>query len=116
MGRKGSPSIAWPTRTATGRSNRSGHSSSSNARASNTVRTVVPRLERGGTISRPYLGVSTLASTNGSGALVADAVGGGPADQGGVEIGDVPVEVQRGGSTQTLHVKLGTRPENVSTP
>jgi putative serine protease PepD len=110
----------------------------------NTVRTVVPRLEQGGSIRRPYLGVSTLASTNGSGALVADAVNGGPAENGGVEIGDlivnvggkeilapedistaiegrkpgddVPVEVQRGGSTQTLHVTLGTRPENVSTP
>jgi putative serine protease PepD len=110
----------------------------------NTVRTVVPRLEHGGTISRPYLGVSTLPSTNGSGALVADAVAGGPAEAGGVQIGDIivkvagkavlapedisaaiesrrpgddiPIEVQRAGSTQTLHVKLGTRPENVSTP
>jgi putative serine protease PepD len=110
----------------------------------NTVRTVVPRLEHGGTISRPYLGVSTLPSTNGSGALVADAVAGGPAESGGVQIGDIivkvagkpvlapedisaaiesrrpgddiPIEVQRAGSTQTLHVKLGTRPENVSTP
>ena len=111
---------------------------------SDTVRAVVPRLERGGTISRPYLGVSTLPSTNGAGALVAATVAGGPARAGGLELGDlivsvagkeviapedisaaiesrkpgdeIPVEVQRGGSTQTLHVKLGTRPENVTTP
>ncbi len=111
---------------------------------SDTVRSVVPRLERGGTISRPYLGVSTLPSTNGSGALVADTVEGGPAQDGGLQIGDqivnvggkeiiapedisaaiesrrpgdeLPVQVQRAGSTKTLHVTLGTRPENVSTP
>ncbi|MEA2156345.1 MAG: hypothetical protein QOE11_2485, partial [Solirubrobacteraceae bacterium] len=29
---------------------------------------------------------------------------------------DVAIDVQRGGATRTLHVKLGTRPENVSTP
>ncbi len=110
----------------------------------NTVRTVVPRLEQGGSISRPYLGVSTIPSTAGSGALVANVVGNGPAESGGVEIGDLilnvggkeviapedisaaiesrkpgdelSVEVERGGSTKTLHVRLGTRPENVSTP
>ena len=110
----------------------------------NTVRQVVPRLERGGSIRRPYLGVSTLASTVGSGALVADVVAGGPAQAGGVEIGDVivgvagkdvlapedisaaiesrkpgheiAVEVQRAGATRTLRVTLGARPENTSTP
>jgi putative serine protease PepD len=109
----------------------------------NTVRTVVPRLEAGGSIKRPYLGVSTQ-SVNGTGAQVADLVPSGPADTGGVALGDVilnvagkeihapadistaiesrkpgvdvSIDVQRGGATRTLHVKLGTRPENVSTP
>ncbi len=111
---------------------------------SNTVRSVVPRLEQGGSIKRAYLGVSTLASTVGSGALVADVVADGPSQAGGIEIGDVitsvggkpvvapedistaiearepgeqvPVEVRRGGEQQTLRVTLGTRPENTSTP
>jgi putative serine protease PepD len=109
----------------------------------NTVRTVVPRLEAGGSIKRPYLGVSTQ-SLNGTGAQVADIVPSGPAESGGLTLGDVilnvagkeihapedistaiesrkpgdeiSIDVQRGGESRTLHVKLGTRPENVSTP
>jgi putative serine protease PepD len=111
---------------------------------SNTVRQVVPRLERGTTIRRPYLGVSTRPSVVGSGALVDTLVGGGPAQQGGVQQGDVIVSVagrdvvapedissaidarkpgdevavvvQRAGATQTLRVRLGTRPATVGTP
>src|SRR5215218_7001047 len=41
---------------------------------SNTVRRVVPRLRTGGSISRPYLGISSIASTVGQGALVDSAV------------------------------------------
>ena len=107
---------------------------------SNTVRQVVPRLRSGGSISRPYLGISSIASTVGRGALVDSAVAGGPAQQAGVLPGDlvtgvdgVPVqapedistaiedrrpgdeielEVQRAGSDRTLRVTLGTRPES----
>ncbi|HTN22620.1 MAG TPA: trypsin-like peptidase domain-containing protein [Solirubrobacteraceae bacterium] len=111
---------------------------------SNTVSQVVPRLESGGTISRPYLGVSTQASISASGAQVAGVVPGGPADAGGLRDGDiivnvagkevlapedistaiesrkpgdqVPVEIQRAGAAQTLHITLGKRPDSVSTP
>jgi putative serine protease PepD len=107
---------------------------------SNTVRQVVPRLRAGSSISRPYLGVSSIASTVGAGAVVADVVAGGPADQGGLLVGDtirrvggrqvqapediaaaiensrpgdeIDIEVQRAGADRTLRVRLGTRPEN----
>ena len=107
---------------------------------SNTVRQVVPRLRTGGSISRPYVGISSLASTVGQGALVASAVPGGPADEAGVRAGDlvtsvdgrdvqapedisaaienrrpgdeIDLQVQRAGSDRTLRVRLGTRPEN----
>ncbi|MEA2185198.1 MAG: hypothetical protein QOK16_209 [Solirubrobacteraceae bacterium] len=111
---------------------------------SNTVREVVPRLEQGGSIKRAYLGVTTMASTVNTGALVADVAAGSPADSGGVRIGDVIVkvdgkdvaapediataiedrkpgddvhiEVQRAGGRQSVGVTLGTRPENMTTP
>jgi putative serine protease PepD len=111
---------------------------------SNTVSQVVPRLEHGSAIERPYLGVSTRVSIAVSGAQVAGVVPGGPADSGGVRDGDVVVrvagkqvlapedistaiashkpgedvaiEVQRAGGTQTLHVTLGKRPDSVATP
>jgi S1-C subfamily serine protease len=110
---------------------------------SNTVRQVVPRLRSGGSIKRAYLGISTTPSTVGQGAQVADLVPGAPADDGGVRIGDtisrvagkeiaapedisaaienrrpgdkVAIEVKRAGATETLQVRLGTRPENVAT-
>jgi putative serine protease PepD len=111
---------------------------------SNTVREVVPRLERGAAIQRPYLGVSTQPSAAGSGAFVVDLVPGGPAEQGGVQKDDVivgvagkevlapqdistaidsrkpgdevAVQVQRAGATRTLRVRLGTRPATTGTP
>jgi putative serine protease PepD len=111
---------------------------------SNTVRSVVPRLEKGGVIRRAYLGISSKPSIVGSGALVDSVIAGGPAASGGVQPGDVvvgvggkeilapedistaiegrkpgddvPVKVQRAGSTQTLRVKLGTRPDSLTTP
>jgi len=55
---------------------------------SNTVRQVVPRLRSGGSISRPYLGISSIASTVGQGATVDSAVSGGPAQQAGVQAGE----------------------------
>jgi len=109
---------------------------------SNTLRSVVPRLRTGGSIKRPYLGVSTAPSTVGQGAQVADLVPGAPADEGGLRIGDtisrvdgqeiqapedistaiesrrpgdrVAIELKRAGATQTVQVTLGTRPESVT--
>jgi putative serine protease PepD len=111
---------------------------------SNTVREVVPRLRAGATISRAYLGVSTRDDPTGAGALVERTPTGGPAEKAGVQVGDVisrvgthrigtstdvspaieskrpgdqvEVEVRRGGTSKTLHVTLGTRPQTVATP
>jgi len=107
---------------------------------SNTARAVVPILERGGTIKRPYLGVETAPAspTSAGGARVMRAVPGGPADRAGIKTGDVitsvagktirdpsdistaiagkspgdrvTVEVQRSGRTEGIDVTLGTRP------
>lgn len=103
---------------------------------SNTVRDVIPRLERGETIKRAYLGVSTSGGT--SGVTVASVSGGGPAAAAGLRVGDVirsvagervadgddvaaaiqdrrpgesvELAITRGGADQTLQVQLGTRP------
>jgi len=102
---------------------------------SNTVADVVPRLERGETIQRPFLGVSTTQGSNG--ALVREVTSGGPAQDAGIRTGDVivrvggdrvsapgdvaaaiedlrpgetvAVEVRRGGDSSTLDVELGNR-------
>jgi S1-C subfamily serine protease len=102
---------------------------------SNTVEDVVPRLERGETIQRPFLGVSTTQGTGG--ALVREVTSGGPAATAGVRAGDVivrvggdrvqepddvagaiqdlrpgrrvEVEVRRGGDSRTIEVELGNR-------
>jgi putative serine protease PepD len=109
---------------------------------SNTVRQVVPRLRAGSAIKRAYLGISTVASTTGQGAQVADVVAGAPAEQAGVQTGDtilrvsgqeirqpedisagietrgpgdrVEIELRRAGERRTVQVTLGTRPESVS--
>jgi putative serine protease PepD len=103
----------------------------------NTVRDVIPRLQRGETIRRAYLGVSTAPGDGG--ALVREATAGGPAAEAGVRAGDVIVsvggtavrdpdgvaaaiqdrrpgqrvtlEIERGGDRRTLEVELATRPE-----
>jgi putative serine protease PepD len=110
---------------------------------SNTVREVVPRLERGEAIARPYLGVSTttLAPGQGDGAQVADVTAGGPAQRAGLRTGDVivgidgsavaapddvaaaiadrepgdrvDIEVRRDGGRATVSVELGRRPAQV---
>jgi putative serine protease PepD len=103
------------------------------------VRDVVPRLSRGRSIPRPYLGVSTSAAPAG-GARVETTVSGGPAYDAGLrpghdvivavdgrsvrEPGDVSraiagrrpgqrvtLEVLRDGDRTTIEVELGTRPE-----
>ena len=117
---------------------------------SNTARQVVPILKKGGTIKRAYLGVQTGSPTPGNGktastgAQVASIVPGGPAQQAGVQVGDViktfngkpvtdptqlsilvttkqpgdsvPIQVVRNGVTKTLTITLGTRPAATSSP
>ena len=103
---------------------------------SNTVRDVIPRLERGESIRRAYLGVSTSGGTGG--VTVASVSSGGPAADAGLQVGDVirsvagervadsddvaaaiqdrrpgeqvAIEIRRGGSDQTIQATLGTRP------
>ena len=105
----------------------------------NTVRQVVPDLEDDGHVRRAYLGVSTSASPTGTGALVREVVPGGPADDAGLQPGDVITRVgateirrpedisaaianrkpgddlraayRRGGDDRTAEVKLGLRPD-----
>jgi putative serine protease PepD len=107
---------------------------------SNTLREVVPRLERGRTVERAYLGVQTSESTAGPGTYVAAVTAGAPAAAAGLQVGDVvigvggelittpedisiaiesrkpgeeiEIQVRRAGALKTLRVKLGTRPEN----
>ncbi|HWM09441.1 MAG TPA: trypsin-like peptidase domain-containing protein [Solirubrobacteraceae bacterium] len=107
----------------------------------NTVRDVLPQLERGAAPEHAYLGLSTAPAENGDGAQVAEATAGGPAAKAGIQAGDVVVEVdsatvstpddvaqaiddnkpgdrvevkvQRGGSEQTIDVTLGQRPEQL---
>jgi putative serine protease PepD len=103
---------------------------------SNTVRDVIPRLEKGETIKRAYLGVSTSADSGR--VTVAAVTAGGPAASAGLQVGDaivsvggksvntpddvaaaiqdrhpgesIQVEVSRGGSNQKLDVTLAERP------
>ena len=104
-----------------------------------TVKEVVPLLERDGKVDRPYLGVSTGEAPGGAkGALIGTVIGGGPAAQAGLKAGDrivsvagkavaapedvaaaivdrkpgdrVAVRFVRAGKEQTATVKLGTRP------
>ena len=63
---------------------------------SNTVREVVPRLEKGDKIARPYLGVETADPTDPTapaGAEVTNVTSGGPADSAGVQAGDIITEL-----------------------
>src|SRR3954471_5444754 len=106
---------------------------------SNTVRQVVPPLERGQRVKHAWLGVETSTPTSSTaGAEVQKIVPGGPAEQANLRTGDVitkidgqPVKspsdvsavvnqkqpgdkvvvtVERNGLTQELTAKLGTRP------
>jgi putative serine protease PepD len=106
----------------------------------NTVKDVLPQLERGAAPEHAYLGVSTAAAPDG-GAEVGEATAGGPAADAGIQAGDVitevdgdrvqdpedvataiednkpgdeiDIKVQRGGSEQTIQVTLGQRPEQL---
>ena len=106
----------------------------------NTVKEVLPQLERGAAPERAYLGVSTGAAPDG-GAQVGEATADGPASRAGIQTGDVIIEVdgdrvqdpddvaqaiednkpgdkvevtvQRGGDERTIEVTLGQRPEQL---
>ncbi len=80
---------------------------------SNTVREVVPRLERGETIQRPYLGVSTTDPTSGRGAAVADVTAGGPAERAGMKPGS-PTTGQGGDVIVSIDGKPVAAPDDVS--
>jgi S1-C subfamily serine protease len=106
---------------------------------SNTVRQVVPQIEKRQVVRHAYLGLSSTVSVNASGgAIVRDVVPGGPADKAGVQAADlvtevdgrrvfdpsdisaaigqrnpgdnVSVTVQRAGAILHLEVQLGQRP------
>ena len=106
---------------------------------SNTVRQVVPALERGQKVKHAWLGVETSAPTSSTaGAEVQSIVPGGPAESARLRTGDVitridgqpvrspsdvsaavnqkrpgdkvVVQVERNGLTEELTAKLGTRP------
>jgi putative serine protease PepD len=106
----------------------------------NTVKDVLPQLERGAAPEHAYLGLSTAPAPDG-GAQVGEATAGGPAADAGIQAGDVitevdgdqvqdpedvaqaiedrkpgddvDVKVRRGGSEQTIQVTLGQRPEQL---
>jgi S1-C subfamily serine protease len=109
-----------------------------------TVKTVVPQLEKDGEIKRAWLGVSTSEAAPRDGALVQDITPGGPAAGSGLRQGDLIVEldgkpirspsdlgqavlaqrpgdtvevvVQRDGNRETIRVKLGDRPDQPQRP
>ena len=106
----------------------------------NTVKDVLPQLERGAAPERAYLGVSTAPAQDG-GAQVGEATAGGPAAEAGIQQGDVITEVdgdqvqdpddvaaaieddkpgdkvevtvRRGGNERTIEVTLGQRPDQL---
>jgi putative serine protease PepD len=109
---------------------------------SNTVKQVLPQLETGQAVKHAYLGLQTTTPRNGaSGAEIAQATAGGPAEKAGLQAGDivkkvggqsvstpdevaaaiagnspgdkVDVTVERNGSEHTVSVTLGQRPESV---
>src|SRR4051794_10076849 len=107
---------------------------------SNTVRDVIPRLERGESIRRAYLGVSPSGGPGG--VTVASVSSGGPAAGAGLQVGDVivsvggrsvadpddvaaairdrrpgesvAIEIRRGGAAQKLSVTLAERPASAT--
>jgi putative serine protease PepD len=106
----------------------------------NTVKEVLPQLERGAQPEHAYLGVSTAQGQNG-GAQVGEVTSGGPAAKAGLQQGDVitevdgdhvgnpedvaaaiednkpgdevDVKVERNGSEKTIQVTLGQRPDQL---
>ena len=109
--------------------------------SSNTVRGVVPKLAGGQTIARPYIGIQSTDALGG-GAEIVVVNPNTPGDEAGLREGDtvtkvdgqdvrqsadvsrliagkkpgdeVELEVQRAGRTETIKVKLGTRPASAT--
>ena len=107
-----------------------------------TAKQILAQLKTGQEIERAYLGVQTTDAQTGTGAIVMEVVGGGPADRAGLQPGDrvlsvggravadaddvtaavsrlepgndVAVAVRRGGSQRTVTVELGTRPQRAA--
>jgi putative serine protease PepD len=103
-----------------------------------TAKEVVDDLRTGGEVEHAYLGVRLSDAESGDGARIVDVVDGAPADEAGLEAGDVVVsaggeavdsgddlrravserdpgdelelEVRRDGDTETVTVELGRRP------
>jgi len=109
---------------------------------SDTVREVVPVLEREGRIERAYIGITSGGSPEQQGIVVVAVTPGGPAAQAGISVGDrvlrfdgqelqdpsdlsvavlrkrpgdrVEVVIDDGGEERTVTVRLGERPEEVT--
>jgi S1-C subfamily serine protease len=107
-----------------------------------SIRDVIPRLVKDGKIDRAYLGLASGERPATPGALVGNVNPGTPAAEAGIKTGDlivgfdgktvrnpselslavltrkpgdvVKIELKRGGSTKTVTVKLGRRPNQVS--
>ncbi|MGZ4277467.1 MAG: S1C family serine protease [Solirubrobacteraceae bacterium] len=108
---------------------------------SNVVKRVVSTLAEGGTVRHGYLGVSS-GDASGGGAQIGQVASGGPADRAGLRAGDVIVrvgstniadaaalgtaidrtapgttvtlQIRRGGQTQSVDVKIASRPAQAS--
>ncbi|HET6448115.1 MAG TPA: trypsin-like peptidase domain-containing protein [Conexibacter sp.] len=106
---------------------------------SNTVRAIVAQLETSGRVEHAYLGVQLAPTESGAGARVAGLASGGPAEQAGLRAGDtiaaldgtpvrdastlaaaiaaqrpgddVRLTVERGATSTTVTVTLGTQPQ-----
>jgi S1-C subfamily serine protease len=109
--------------------------------SSNTVRAVVPKLSGGQTIARPYIGIQSTDALGG-GAEIVQVNPNTPGDEAGLREGDtvtkvdgqdvrqsadvsrliaakkpgdeVELEITRAGRTETIKVKLGTRPASAT--
>jgi putative serine protease PepD len=106
------------------------------------AKSVATTLISGGTVQHAYLGVSVADATTGGGARIGCVVSGAPADNAGLKAGDVitgvdgqtisgadaltsnigsrapgekvTLTIDRNGSTKTVQVTLGTRPQTTS--
>jgi len=81
---------------------------------SNTVRQVVPKLQRGQKVRRAYLGVSTTEASGGRGAQVANVTAGGPAERIGLRAGS-SITGAGGDIITSVDGKKVTGPDDLST-
>jgi putative serine protease PepD len=82
---------------------------------SNTIRDIVPKLQRGQSIRRAYLGVSTGEAQSGQrGAVIGDVTPGGPADRAGLRAADA-LTGGDGDIIVAIDGKLVTGPDDLGT-